>query len=131
LENPHTPFMHRRNQVVYTGTHDNAPTRGWFREAASWEEKNTLAGYSGAAVTEENAAAVLIRLALASVADMAVVPVQDILGLGQEARMNTPSTTEGNWRWRLLPGQFSDASMAWFMESAAFFGRSAGIRDEA
>ena len=128
LENPHAPFMHTRNQVVYTGTHDNAPTRAWFRESASGEEKSTLETYTGHAVTEENVPWVMMRLALSSAADMVVVPVQDILGLGTDARMNTPSTTEGNWRWRLLPGQFSDESIRWFMENTAFFGRHAGIR---
>lgn len=131
LENPHAPFMHHRNQVVYTGTHDNAPTKGWYREGASWDEKNTLAGYAGQAVTEENVATIMIRLALASVAETVVVTAQDILGLGMEARMNIPSTTNGNWCWRLAPGQFSDASMAWFMENTTFFGRNAGIRKEA
>ena len=130
LENPHAPFMHHRSQVVYTGTHDNAPTRGWFRDAASWEEKNKLASYTGLSLTEENAASVMTRLALASVADMVIVPAQDILGLGMESRMNTPSTTESNWRWRLLPGQLNDDSMAWFMENTAFFGRHAGIRKD-
>lgn len=130
LENPHTPFMHSRNQVVYTGTHDNAPTRGWFRDLASWEEKNALAAYAGLAVTEENAASVLLRLALSSVADMVVASAQDILNLGMEARTNTPSTKKDNWRWRLLPGQLSDESMAWFTNNAAFFGRHAGVRKE-
>ena len=90
-----------------------------------------LAGYAGQAVTEENVAAVMTRLALASVAETVVVPVQDILGLGMEGRMNTPSTREGNWCWRLAPGQLSDASMTWFMENTTFFGRNAGIRKEA
>ena len=131
LENPHAPFMHYRSQAVYTGTHDNAPTLGWFRELASWEEKSKLSAFTGLGLTEENISSVLVRLALSSVADMAVVPVQDILNLGMESRMNTPSTTGGNWRWRLLPGQCSDESMAWFMENTAFFGRHAGIRKDA
>ena len=130
-ENPHTPFMHLRNQVVYTGTHDNAPTRGWFAQAASWEEKKALADYTGSEVNEETAATALTRLALASVADMVLVPAQDILNLGMESRMNTPSTTENNWCWRLLPGQLCEASMAWFAEKTAFFGRHAGTREEA
>ncbi len=130
LENPHAPFMHRRGQAVYTGTHDNPPTRGWFRENASWEEKSMLAAYTGHEITEENVAPTMVRLALASVADMAVIPVQDILGLGMESRMNTPSTVTGNWCWRLLPGQCTKESMAWLAKNTAFFGRDAGIRKE-
>lgn len=128
MENPHAPFMHNRNQAVYTGTHDNSPARGWFREQASWEEKRNLAAYAGHEVTEESVAGVLTRMALASVANMAVVPIQDILGLGMESRMNTPSTVTGNWIWRLLPGQCTAESLAWLREATAFFGRDAWIR---
>lgn len=130
LENPHTPFMHKRSQVVYTGTHDNAPVKGWFREQATREEKDNLAVYAGHEVTEESVPHVMTRLALASVADMAVVPVQDILGLDMESRMNTPSTVTGNWTWRLLPDQCTGESLARFRETTAFFGRDAGIRKE-
>lgn len=128
-ENPHAPFMHKGAQAVYTGTHDNAPARGWFCENASWEEKTKLAQYAGHDVTEDNAARVLARLALASVADIAIVPVQDILGLPMSTRMNTPSTTENNWTWRLRPGQLNADSMAWLAEHTAFFGRHAGARE--
>lgn len=122
-DNPHAPFMHKKNQAAYTGTHDNAPTKGWFAENASHEEKEKLSIYAGHEVTEDSAASTLIRLTLASVADMAVVPVQDILGLGMEARMNTPATTSGNWAWRLAPGQLTLEAMTWFAENTAFFGR--------
>lgn len=128
-ENPHAPFMHKANQAVYTGTHDNAPARGWFTENATWEEKSKLATYVGYDVTEDNVARVLTRLALGSVADMAVVPAQDILGLPMATRMNMPSTTKGNWAWRLRPGQLTAETMAWFAENTAFFGRHAGSRE--
>lgn len=128
-ENPHAPFMHEKNQVVYTGTHDNAPTRGWFAEAASWEEKKTLNTYAGCEVTEETAAATMMRYALSSVADLAIVPVQDILGLGMAARMNTPSTTTNNWSWRLSPGALTPEHTNNLAERTAFFGRHAGRRE--
>lgn len=128
-ENPHAPFMHERGQVVYTGTHDNAPTRGWFAQNASWEEKNTLSAYAGFTVTEEHSAAAMVRFALSSVADLAILPVQDILGLGMEARMNTPSTTENNWAWRLAPGELTADHMNALAEKTAFFGRHAGRRE--
>lgn len=127
-ENPHAPFMHRVNQAVYTGTHDNAPTLGWFLENAAWEERHTLGAYAGYEITEDNVTRTLVRMALGSVADMAVVPVQDVLGLGMEARMNTPSTVKGNWSWRLAPGQIDTESMNWFAQKTALYGRHAGNR---
>lgn len=128
-ENPHAPFMQERNQVVYTGTHDNAPTRGWFAQNATWEEKNTLSTYTGFTVTEESSADVMMQFALSSVADLAILPVQDILGLGMEGRMNTPSTTENNWSWRLSSGELTAEHMDKLAASAAFFGRHAGRRE--
>lgn len=127
-ENPHAPFMHQRRQAVYTGTHDNAPTRGWFTEGASPEEKTALSVYAGFAATEENAAEILTRFALASVAELAVIPAQDVLGLGMAARMNTPSTTENNWTWRLRPGELTAGHMNGLAEKTAFFGRHPGVR---
>ena len=127
-ENPHAPFMHRHNQAVYTGTHDNPPTRGWFAEASSQEERDTFARYTGVCPTPENAAETMTRLTLGSVAKLSVVPVQDILGLGMESRMNTPSTVTGNWAWRLHPGELDAGRMEWFAKAAALFGRHAGRR---
>lgn len=124
-ENPHAPFMHRANQAVYTGTHDNAPSVGWFWENASWDERRTLGEYAGYEINEDNVTRTLVRMALGSVADMAVVPMQDILGLGMEARMNAPSTVEGNWAWRLVPGQIDPESMDWFAQKTVLYGRRA------
>ncbi|HEY6305280.1 MAG TPA: 4-alpha-glucanotransferase [Candidatus Angelobacter sp.] len=90
------------NCVVYTGTHDNDTTLGWWRSGASKEERAHVQDYLGP--VDENIAWEFVRVAFASVAQMAVVPVQDILGLASEARMNTPSRIDGNWGWRLGPG---------------------------
>lgn len=128
-ENPHTPFMHTRSQVVYTGTHDNPPTRGWFTDNATWEEKNLLTAYAGYEITPDNVAQALIRMALASIADMAVVPAQDVLGLGMDSRMNMPSTTEGNWTWRLQPGRLNRETMGWLARYTALLGRHSGYRE--
>ena len=87
-ENPHAFENHRENQVVYTSTHDT----------------DTLAGHSGADDVWP-----LIERALSSRCDLAIVPVQDILELGSDARMNRPGEIEGNWEWRLDPGQLTDA----------------------
>jgi 4-alpha-glucanotransferase len=92
------PQNYTPNCVVYTGTHDNDTTLGWWRSGASQEERAHVQSYLGP--VNETIAWALIRVALASVAEMAVVPLQDVLGLASEARMNTPSRIDGNWAWR-------------------------------
>ena len=91
------PHNHEKHGVVYTGTHDNDTTKGWYslRTAAEREEMHTYLGTAG-----EDAVGDLIRAALMSVADMAIIPLQDLLQLGSEARMNIPGTPFGNWEWR-------------------------------
>jgi 4-alpha-glucanotransferase len=96
--NPFLPFNYPRNAVVYTGTHDNDTTVGWFNSASDYEKHN-LWLYLGS-ISPEGIQWDLIRLALSSIANQAIIPLQDILGLGNEARMNFPSTAEGNWGWR-------------------------------
>jgi 4-alpha-glucanotransferase len=104
---PYLPHNYEQNCVVYTGTHDNNTARGWFENGASPRARNRLSRYIGHEVTAENVNWELIRLAMGSVADMTVFPVQDLLGLGEEGRMNLPGTLEGHWEWRLLPGQLT------------------------
>lgn len=87
-----------RNCVVYTGTHDNNTTVGWF-EARSPEDQQRVVDYLGC-ICPEGIHWGLIRLALSSVANSAIFPLQDLLGLGTEARMNLPGKAEGNWEWR-------------------------------
>ena len=125
VENPHIPFLCEKNAVIYSGTHDNAPTRAWFA-AASDEEKQNLMEYVGHEVSGEDAHQALIRLGLASVASMAVFPMQDILGLGAETRMNTPSLPSGNWTWRLTPDELRPGCLDGLAGRAAFYGRHAG-----
>ncbi|MEH2416770.1 4-alpha-glucanotransferase [Nostoc sp.] len=96
--NPFLPFNYPRNAVVYTGTHDNDTTVGWFNSANDNEKQNLLL-YLGC-ISPEGIHWDLIRLALSSIANQAIIPLQDILGLGNEARMNFPSVAEGNWEWR-------------------------------
>ncbi|HKD80632.1 MAG TPA: 4-alpha-glucanotransferase [Candidatus Angelobacter sp.] len=90
------------NCVVYTGTHDNDTTAGWWEKSATREEKQHAAAYMGQ--PEDGMHWAFIRGAFCSVARLAIVPVQDVLGLGSEARMNTPSLRDGNWGWRLPAG---------------------------
>jgi 4-alpha-glucanotransferase len=106
--NPHLPYLHERAGVVYTGTHDNDTTRGWYArlDAQSAQRVSFFLG-----VAPEQIPEALIRTALASVAALAVIPAQDLLGLGSEARLNTPGTTRGNWQWR-LPAAALDAALA-------------------
>ncbi|HHQ42406.1 MAG TPA: 4-alpha-glucanotransferase, partial [Chromatiales bacterium] len=95
--NPHLPHNHVPHAVVYTGTHDNDTTVGWHA-ALEPGARAHLEAYLGGAAGEMPWP--LLRMALASVARLAVIPMQDALGLGSEARMNRPGRTEGNWRWR-------------------------------
>jgi 4-alpha-glucanotransferase len=106
FDNPgaHIYLPHRftPNCVVYTGTHDNDTMVGWWKSAATAQEKCCAAAYIGEA--KDGIHWGFIRMALASVADLAVVPIQDVLGLDSGARMNIPSLSDGNWGWRLHPG---------------------------
>lgn len=99
--NDHLPHNHTCDSVVYTGTHDNDTTIGWFASAGE-TERNYCLEYLGTGGREINWE--LMRAALASVGSMAIVPMQDVLGLGNEARMNLPASTSDNWAWRLQPG---------------------------
>jgi 4-alpha-glucanotransferase len=108
-ESPHIPHNYLKNLVCYPGTHDNNTIRGWFEEEASEEERRNLSAYVGREVNAESVHREFIRLAMTSVARIAIISMQDILGLGSEARMNFPSTTGGNWEWRMTLRQYEEA----------------------
>lgn len=97
---PYLPHNFIENCVVYTGTHDNNTVRGWFEKDASTEAKKNLEKYLEHGVNAQEAAEAFVLLAMKSRAVLAIVPLQDWLGLGHEARMNTPATIHGNWQWR-------------------------------
>ncbi len=97
-DNPFLPFNLPRNCIMYTGTHDNDTTIGWFEQISDYELYNLLT-YIGC-ISPDGVHWDLIRLALTSVADQTIIPLQDIFGLGSQARMNFPGKTEGNWEWR-------------------------------
>lgn len=101
-DNPHLFENHRELQAIYTTTHDTDTLRGHLPDRDPWE---------------------LIQLALSSRAALAMIPAQDVLGLGSESRMNTPGKPEGNWRWRLEPGQLTDAHAERLRLAAAAAGR--------
>jgi 4-alpha-glucanotransferase len=116
------PHNHRERMVVYTGTHDNDTTAGWWTERTS-AERAAVAAYLGGEPADLTAA--FIRLAMASVARWAVVPLQDVLGLGTEARMNRPASGSGNWRWRVHGEAFAPERAARLRALAGLYGRRA------
>lgn len=122
-ESDYLPHNYTHNCVVYTGTHDNDTTLGWYRELdkadkAFCERYLNLGPCKGKDVQWE-----FIRAALASVADLAVVPMQDYLGLGSEARINTPSTLGGNWQWRMKKGAFTKELAKQMRSMTELYGR--------
>lgn len=103
--NPFQPHNHMRNCVVYSGTHDNDPTCGWWQHECDESVRERVRDYVGHAVAEP--AWTLIRMGMQSVAHTFMMPLQDVLSLGREARMNRPGAGDGNWNWR-LPDQALD-----------------------
>ena len=132
-EPPHLPHNYARNMCVYTGTHDNDTTVGWFNSEAGVGSTRT-----GEQIERERRRALdylasngreinwdFIRAVLASVADTAIVPAQDVLGLGSEARMNLPATTSGNWAWRLREGALTGEHAARLRRFSELYERNA------
>jgi 4-alpha-glucanotransferase len=120
-QNPHLPHNHTTDCVVYTGTHDNDTTVGFYEQARSDIEQKTRE-YLGK--TDISVPWDLIHLAYSSVANMCIVPLQDILELGSEARMNYPGKKQGNWHWRYRPGQLLRAQRDTLRKLAVTFGRA-------
>ena len=116
------PYLHEPHQVVYTGTHDNNTTVGWYRNEASEEERHFLRRYL--ATDGHQIHWDLIRAALASVARLAVIPHQDIAGVGSEGRMNTPGVSAGNWRFRLTEAMLAEADQKRLAELIELYGRA-------
>jgi 4-alpha-glucanotransferase len=123
--NPYLPHSHVREAVVYTGTHDNDTTVGWFAALPQKERKRVLSylGVDGRDIVWD-----MIRAALASVADTAVIPFQDILELDSSARMNLPGTASGNWTWRYAAEDLRGEYGARLYELTEIYGRLRQIR---
>jgi 4-alpha-glucanotransferase len=113
---PHRLENHRENGVVYTGTHDNDTAVGWWGKLSRAERAAT-------GLDPADPGWSLIRLAYSSRAALAIVPLQDVLRLGSEARMNTPGSGSGNWRWRLDAGDLTSASATGLRAAASAEGR--------
>jgi 4-alpha-glucanotransferase len=99
-DNPHLPNNYSPNTVVYTGTHDNATTRAWFEALPENLRRLVSTYFNHTGAKTDEAAWELIGLAWSSKAGLAMAPLQDLLDLGSQGRMNLPGTAEGNWRWR-------------------------------
>lgn len=125
---PHTIANHERHQVVYTGTHDNDTARGWWSTASEPERAIARRAFAAAGIVEPPGEPEwsLVRLALSSRADTAIVQVQDVLGLGSEARMNVPGREGGNWRFRLGADALTPAVAARLRAATEASGRLAG-----
>jgi 4-alpha-glucanotransferase len=119
-ENPYLPFNFPQNCVCYTGTHDNDTTVGWWTTLAPSQKQQVLA-YIG---NDGPLHWAMIRLAMSSIADSVIVPLQDVLGLGSEARMNTPGRAQGNWSWRYPANVFTDDLKEQLGLLTTTFGRS-------
>ncbi|MBR2529029.1 MAG: 4-alpha-glucanotransferase [Blautia sp.] len=122
--NDYLPHNYDRNCVVYTGTHDNETLAGWLKSITPAEKRKLLAYFQlPSYATDERICKELIRAAVSSVAWLAIIPIQDYLGLDNKARMNHPSTLGGNWEWRLLPGQFSKKVRTEIKNLSQLYGR--------
>ncbi|HEU0063663.1 MAG TPA: 4-alpha-glucanotransferase, partial [Flavisolibacter sp.] len=105
--NPYIPHNYTQNFIVYTGTHDNNTTLGWCHQEGKDAVKR-LESYEARKLSENTIPETMCRLALSSIAKTAIIPVQDLLSLDENARMNIPSSGADNWGWRLLPGQLTN-----------------------
>lgn len=122
-ESDYLPHNHTQNSVVYTGTHDNDTLKSWYY-SLSQEDRRFADNYMNTTnPSEEQVSWNYIRLALQSVARLAIIPVQDYLGLGCEARINEPSTLGKNWRFRLLPGELTEDILNKCRELTFLYGR--------
>lgn len=133
MVNAFLPHMYPQASVVYTGTHDNDTMQGWLDQASDAAVKIAADYAFGEAKSEQEARELsnsgalckaLIRCAIASTADMAVIPMQDILGLGADARMNIPNTTGSNWSWRIDSGVLTKESAQWLAFISDLYGRN-------
>lgn len=102
--NPHHPENYPKQSVAYTGTHDNNTVQGWYQKDASWHAKENVARHLNGHPAAKDVHWEFIKVVLNSASNTAIIPMQDVLGLGDEARVNRPSTLYHNWEWRMKPG---------------------------
>jgi 4-alpha-glucanotransferase len=122
-DNPYLPGNYTTNSVVYTGTHDNPTTRGWFEGLPDEQRQNLWRYLRCQQTTSSETAPALMELAWSSTAVLAMAPLQDLLNLGKEARMNVPGRADGNWRWRCTQEMLSDPAFNWLRDLTEDSGR--------
>jgi 4-alpha-glucanotransferase len=126
-DNPYLPDNYVTNTVVYSGTHDNPTTRGWFEDLPDDQRENLWKYLKGRGVQSGDAARALVESACSSVAALAIAPLQDLLNLGRDARMNIPGRPEDNWRWRCTEEMQSDPAFEWLRDVTKNTNRSRGL----
>jgi 4-alpha-glucanotransferase len=123
--NPYLPHNHKAHAIIYTGTHDNDTTLGWYRKLPEWD-RNAINDYfmrEHAHLRDTDMVWTLLQLAWSSVCNWAIIPMQDLLRLDSDARMNTPGTIFGNWGWRYRAEAINDWTTSVLEHSATRFGR--------
>lgn len=123
----HLPHRYEKNCVVYTGTHDNNTTVGWYENEINEETRKNLHQYLGRKSFEDGIHWEMIRLAMMSVADTTIIPLQDLVGHNSHARMNTPGQCKGNWSWRMTRDELSAEIREQLKLVTRIYGRSVGI----
>jgi 4-alpha-glucanotransferase len=123
FSNPHLPHNHHPELAIYTGTHDNDTSAGWFEGLGPFERDNFVRYLGRKPTTPGEAVDALIRLCYASPARTAIIPLQDVLQLGSAGRMNVPGTPDGNWTWRFEWDQLKPERTAWLRTLAETYGR--------
>jgi len=121
-QNDYIPHNYARNFIVYTGTHDNNTTLGWYRQEGH-KYHDQIQHYVGRALGEHDINWIFARLAYASVAKIAILPLQDVLGIDEQGRMNMPGESQGNWGWRLIPGQLNQHAEHTLKEWTSLYNR--------
>ena len=118
------PYNYTKNCVVYTGTHDNDTLQGWYKAISEEDREYAIEYLNNRETPAEEIHWDFIRLALSTVADTCVISAQDYLGLGSEARINTPSSIGGNWVWRMKKGACTRQLSQKILELSKIYGRS-------
>jgi 4-alpha-glucanotransferase len=126
--NPHLPRNYAHNMVAYTGTHDNNTTRGWYEELPEGHKEIVWRYLGRSSGDNSEVAPAMMRLAWSSPAALSIAPLQDLLNLGAEARMNVPGHTDGNWRWRCTEAMLSPSSFEQLCDLTRVSNRTADFR---
>ncbi|TDE14483.1 malto-oligosyltrehalose synthase [Dyadobacter psychrotolerans] len=106
-QSDYIPHNYSANFIAYTGTHDNNTIKGWYRKELDDDGRERLSKYAGINVNENDVYQIAARMIYASVARMVIMPIQDVLNLDETTKMNSPGSGDGNWEWRLVPGQLT------------------------